>query len=317
MSVDALSQILDAVRMRGSVYFHTSFAPPWSVRVPAFERVARFHMAMRGDCWLRVEGIDGPIRLKTGDLVVVPHGAAHVLADEPDRPPVEVDEVVRRSGYRGEGALAFGDPDDAEACKLFCGHFEFDESAVHPILGALPNVIHIPNTETMNAHWLESVMRFVFAEISGAKGGSDAIIHRLTEIVFIQVIRSFVDAAGDGAGCFAAILDPKLGKALASVHQSPEKNWTVESLARMAGMSRTVFAERFSELVGLTPVGYLTHWRMQQARRHLTETDRLLIDIAESAGYASEAAFNRAFKRHFGETPGRVRRTRASVSGTV
>jgi len=311
MSQDALSQILNALQLQGSIYFHTSFSPPWAVRVPSFGNVARFHMALRGGCWLRVEGVSRPLHLETGDLAVIPHGASHILSDAPDSVPLDVDEVVRRSGYTGEGALYYGGPDDGRSCKLFCGHFQFEDGAAHPLLEALPPVIYLPNSSTMNAFWLDAVMRFVASEISLAQPGSAAIVHRLTEIIFIQVIRSFVEREGDKAGCLAAVLNPRLGRSLSSIHAAPEKNWTVESLAREAGMSRTVFADRFSDLVGMTPLAYVTHWRMEQARRDLRATSLPLIDVAERNGYSSEAAFNRAFKRHFGQTPGQMRQVLA------
>ncbi len=309
MAHDALSQILGALRLRGSVYFHTHFNPPWGVRVPAFGNVARFHMAMRGDCWIRVEGVDEPIRLSTGDLVVIPHGVSHILSDTQDREAIDVDNVISQTGYAGEGALAYGGDDDRHSCKLFCGHFEFEEGAMHPILKALPSYIHIPNTQSMNAYWLESVMRFVSAEVMGDRAGSDAIVHRLSEIIFIQVVRVFVDNAGEAAGCLAGILNPKLSKCLSEVHVRPEDPWTVEAMATEAGMSRTIFAERFTSLMGMTPLGYVTHWRMQLARRELIETDQPLIEIATHVGYGSEAAFNRAFKRQFDITPGEMRRS--------
>ncbi len=306
---DALSQILTVLRLRGSVYFHTHFSPPWGVAVPQFGNVARFHMAMRGHCWLRVAGVATPYRLETGDLAVIPHGAAHVLSDTPDGGALPVDDVIARTGYAGEGALSLGDGDTDQACKLFCGHFEFHEGAAHPVLNALPACIHVPNTETLNTAWLDSVIRFVSAEIMAGQAGSDAIVHRLSEIVFIQVIRAFVAEAGDGAGALAGVLDTKIGKSLAALHASPARAWTVEALAAEAGMSRTVFAERFSVLMGETPLRYLTDWRMRIARQDLVESNRALIEIGESIGYQSEAAFNRAFKRHYNMTPGELRRS--------
>lgn len=273
-----------------------------------YGNVARFHMAMRGMCWLRVDGVDDPIRLATGDLAVIPHGVSHILSDDRDRDAIAVDEVISQTGYTGTGALAFGGREDGQACKLFCGHFEFDPAALHPVLEALPRYIHLPNTQTMNSYWLESVMRFVGAEIMGESPGADAIVHRLTEIIFIQVIRSFVDTAGEAAGCLAAVLHPKLSRCLAQVHGAPDRPWTVETMAEAAAMSRTVFAERFTALVGMTPMGYVTHWRMQLARRQLVATNDPLIEIAERVGYSSEASFNRAFKRQFDATPGELRR---------
>lgn len=308
MAQDALSQILDVLRMRGTIYFYTHFNPPWGVRVPAFSNVARFHMVIRGHCWVRVEGIDDPIQLSSGDIIVIPHGAEHILSEPCDSHAENVDEIVCRTGYEGDGALVYGGDDDGLVCKLLCGHFEFEEGVIHPILSALPKCIHLPNTETMNAQWFESVMRFVSSEIMGGKAGADAITYRLSEIIFIQVVRAFVDKAGAAAGCLAGVLDPQLSKSLSAIHLAPEKPWTVETMATEAGMSRTLFAERFTSLIGITPLSYLTQWRMLLARRHLLESDRALIEIAESVGYGSEAAFGRAFKRHFDVAPGNLRR---------
>lgn len=314
MANDALSQILTALKMRGSVYFHTHFTPPWGVRVPAFSNVARFHMVIRGDCWVRVEGTDEPIHLATGDLIVIPHGASHILSDTRDQPPKQLDEVLDRSGYRGDGALIYGGADEGPACKIFCGHFEFEQGAMHPVLSSLPASIHLPNTQTMNAEWLESVMRFVSAEVLGEKAGADAIVHRLTEIIFIQVVRAFVDRSGEAAGCLAGVLDPNLSRTLSAVHTAPAEPWTVDAMASEAGMSRTLFAERFTSLMGMTPHGYVTQWRMQLARRQLLESDDAIIEIAEATGYGSEAAFARAFKRQFDIAPARFRRTAAATA---
>lgn len=308
MAFDALSQILGALKMRGTIYFHTNFTPPWGVRVPAYKNVARFHMVIRGHCWIRVEGVPHPIALATGDLVVIPHGASHILSDTPERKAEDVDEIMKRVGYSGTGALVHGGGKGGHPSQLFCGHFEFEEGAMHPILSALPNYIHIANTETANAAWLDPIMRFVFSEVVAAKPGAAAITHRLTEIIFIQVVRAFVDRAGDAAGCLAGILDSRLSRALAAVHADPQKPWTVDAMAAEAGMSRTPFAERFTALIGMTPLAYVTHWRMQLARRLLIETNRPQIEIAEQAGYQSESAFSRAFKRQFDIAPGNLRR---------
>ncbi|MBA5777665.1 AraC family transcriptional regulator [Stappia sp. F7233] len=309
MSDDALSQILKALRLKGSVYFHSFFKPPWGISVPALGNVARFHMAIRGNCWLRVDGVDEPVRLAQGDITIIPHGAAHVLSDRRDGEGTELEEVLVRSGFSGSGELAFGGDADEEACKLLCGHFEFDEGALHSILATLPSYMHLADTKTVNGYWLEAVMRFVASEIVEEKPGADAIVDRLTEIVFIQVLRSFVDNAGEAAGCLAGILNPRLGRCLSQIHRDPSRSWTVETMAQEAGMSRTVFAERFTALMGMTPLNYVTHWRMHLARRDLLDTAHPLIRIAEQVGYSSEASFNRAFKRQFNVTPGEMRRS--------
>ncbi|NKB53588.1 MAG: AraC family transcriptional regulator [Rhizobiaceae bacterium] len=308
MENDALSQILNALQMRGTVYFHTDFSSPWGVEVPQYSNVARFHMVMRGSCVVTIDGRADPIHLSTGDLVVIPHGVCHILSDAPDRQADELDFVLSKSGYNGSGALIYGGPEQLGSCKLFCGHFEFEEGATHPLLAGLPEVIHLPNTQTMNAEWLDSVIRFVSSEVLGEKAGAEAIVHRLTEIIFIQTVRAFVDSVGDQAGSLAGVLDPKLSRSLNAVHSKPEEKWTVESMAAMAGMSRTVFAERFSRLIGMTPHNYVTHWRMQLAYKMLAGGSLSIIDIAETVGYGSEAAFTRAFKNQFDITPALFRK---------
>jgi AraC-like DNA-binding protein len=308
MASDTLSQILNMLRMKGTIYFHTHCTPSWSVLVPAYRHVARFHLAISGTVWVRIVGEREPLQLLPGDLVVIPHGRAHVLSDHPEREPLALDEVIAKTGYAGSGALSYGGSGATDACQLFCGHFEFDEGAIHPILSALPNSIHVPNSEGIDAAWIDMVMRFIRTEVHGGRAGAEAIVHRLTEIVFIQGVRSFVNRSGDAAGCLAGVLDPQLGMALSAIHLAPQRPWTVEAMAREARMSRTVFAERFSALIGMTPLGYVTHWRMQIARRELVEGGKALAHIAEAAGYRSESAFARAFKREMGLSPGMVRR---------
>jgi AraC-like DNA-binding protein len=308
MPPDALSEIVGSLRMRGTVYFHTHFTPPWSVEVPAYRNVTRFHIAVRGVTWVRVAGEQVPIRLAAGDLIVVPHGALHILSDDPERAPLALDEVLRQSGYDGHGALTYGGEAGDHPSQLFCGHFEFDDGALHPLLASLPASIVIRGDDSLNAGWLDPIMGFVQQQVKGGRAGAEAIVHRLTEILFIQVVRAFVDRAGEAAGCLAGVLDENLGRALSAVHVAPEKDWTVEAMAQQAGLSRTVFAARFRRMIGLTPLDYVMRWRMHEARRRLIDTKASLVEIADAVGYRSEAAFARAFKRRFGASPGSFKR---------
>jgi len=308
MSQDPLSDILRALRMKGTIYFRTDFNPPWGVAVPEFSNVARFHLAARGSCWVRVAGEEQPVHLAQGDLIVIPHGAAHVLADDPDREPSSLDDVLEKSGFKGTGALVYGGEDGGRSTQLICGHFAFDDTAIHPLLEALPRYIHISGSESLNNAWLESAMKFITVESLGGEPGSDAVVHRLSEIIFIQAVRVYVDRMGSDAGSLAGIADPQIGRALGAMHSSPQAPWTVEGLAREAGMSRTAFAVKFAQLIGMTPHSYLTQWRMQEAGRKLRETGDPILTVAEHAGYRSEAAFNRAFKKWFDATPASYRR---------
>jgi len=308
MSQDALSDILRALRMKGTIYFRTDFNPPWGVAVPEFSNVARFHMAARGSCSVEVAGEPAPVYLAQGDLIVIPHGAAHVLADEPGRQAASVDDVLEKTGFQGRGALVYGGEETGSSTQLICGHFAFDDDAIHPLLEALPRYIHISGSESLNNAWLENAMKFIQVESLSPGPGSDAIVHRLSEIIFIQAVRIHVERMGSDAGPLAGIADPQIGRALAAMHGAPESAWTIEELASEAGMSRTSFAVKFARAIGMTPHHYLTQWRMQEAGRRLRETADPIVSVAEGAGYQSEAAFNRAFKKWFDATPGSYRR---------
>ncbi|MFM9843227.1 MAG: cupin domain-containing protein [Dongiaceae bacterium] len=306
--MDVLSQILQTVRLRGSLYFRTEFDPPWGVRVPPYRNVARFHLVIRGECWVRIPGADKSVLLGPGDLVVIPHGAEHVLSDARDSPAVAVDEVVRNAGFTGDGALVYGGLSSGRATNLVCGHFQFDEEAIHPVLQALPPYIHVRGSDSLNYTWLDNAMRFIGLEAWSGRAGSDAIVHRLSEIVFIQVVRAYLDQAGERAPGLAAIADPQISRALSLIHTTPRARLTLELLAREAAMSRTQFAQRFRELMGMTPMDYLTFWRMQLARHRLADGAGNIVEVAADTGYASEAAFSRAFQKTFGMNPSAYRR---------
>ncbi len=310
MAKDALSDILGAVKLRGSIYFRTEFSSPWGVAVPSYKNVARFHLVARGECWVRVEGVEAPARLGQGDLIVIPHGAAHILSDRPKGSAPSVDQVVKDTGFAGEGALVLGGPDGGDATAMLCGHFEFDDNTPHPLLEALPPFIHVTGSETLNQTWLESIMKFATSEAQSDRPGGDAIVYRLSEIIFIQAIRIHVERTGEASGSLAGITDARIGRALSAIHADPIGRWTVESLGREAGMSRTAFAERFRRLIGMAPLAYVTQWRLQHARRQLLESDASIRHVAECAGYGSEAAFIRVFKKHYGSTPAVMRRAR-------
>lgn len=306
--MDVLSQILQMVRLRGSLYFRTEFDPPWGVRVPPYRNVARFHLVIRGECWVRVPTADAAVLLAPGDLVVIPHGAEHVLSDARDTTAVAVDEVVRNAGFSGDGALVYGGLSSGRTTNLVCGHFQFDEEAIHPVLRALPAYIHVRGSDSLNYTWLDNAMRFIGLEAWSGRAGSEAIVHRLSEIIFIQVVRAYLDNAGERAQGLAAIADRQISRALGVIHASPQAPLTLELLAREAAMSRTQFAARFRQLMGMTPMDYVTFWRMQVARHRLADGAGNIVEVAADAGYGSEAAFSRAFKKTFGMNPSAFRR---------
>lgn len=317
--MDVLSDILGALRLRGTLYFSTEFHRPWGLRVPRLQRVARFHLVVRGSTWVRVLPDGAPVPLESGDLVLVPHGAEHVLADTPDTPCRTVDEVVAAAGFSGEGTLVYGGSDEGGATRLVCGHFEFDEGFDHPILSQLPPALVVRWDRSVQGSPLEDVFRFITREVREGRPGHEAVTRRLSEVLFVQAVRFWADTADHERGILAALAEPGLGRALQTIHGAPAERWTLESLARKAAMGRTLFSERFRDVVGETPHRYLTRWRIQNARRLLAESHLSLERIASRVGYGSAASFSRVFKQLMGTTPGAYRlqaRGESAADGT-
>lgn len=311
--MDVLSDILATLRLHGTLYFSTEFTSPWGVRVPHHRRVARFHLVTRGATWVRVTPADELIRLEAGDMVLIPHGAEHVLSDAPETPSLSVDEVVQAAGFTGAGALVYGGEDDGAPTRLVCGHFEFEEGFEHPFLAQLPGALVIRWEDAVAGSPLEDAFRFITREVQDGRPGHEVVVQRLSEVLFVQAIRFWADETEHTQGILAALADPGLGRALAAIHDDPAGRWTLESLARRAAMGRSHFAERFRDVVGETPHNYVTLWRMQKARALLAESRLSMERVARSVGYDSAASLSRVFKKVVGESPGAYRRHARAV----
>ena len=319
--MDLLSDILNLMKLSGTLYFRPSFVSPWAVEVPRFENASRFHYAHRGRCFIHVDGLADPVLLQQGDLIIVPHGARHIMADPVDTPPQTVDAVVAASGFTGSGTLVYG-PMDGDTgtgfeTQLICGQFAFDTGAWHRLLDALPPAIVISDYSGAAPDWLDNSLRIIGAEAGHDAMGADLIALKMSEIIFTQAIRKYLETDGANRPGLAGFADTHISRALEAMHADPAQDWTVESLAQIAGMSRTVFATRFSMTVDSPPLAYLTDWRMQLARRMLLDTDLSIIEIAERTGYTSEASFGRVFKRHFDAPPAGYRRTGGEIGGGI
>lgn len=308
--MDLLSDILAQMRLTGTLYFRTAFTAPWSVQVPAFQDVARFHFAWKGRCLVRIAEAEQPVMLEQGDLVIITKGAPHILSSDrgAERNVVELDEVIEKSGFDGRGALVYGDDGTDHETQLVCGHFAFDPDASHPMIDALPAHIHIRNYGDAAGDWIESSLKIIGAEAGRDKMGGDLIALKLSEIIFAQALRTYLNSDGTDKPVIAAFADPAIARALTAIHDDPARGWTLDDLSSAAGMSRTSFVTRFAQRMSMTPFAYVTHWRMQLARRSLHETPSPIIEIAEAAGYQSEAAFGRVFRKTFGIAPARYRR---------
>jgi AraC-like DNA-binding protein len=262
--------------------------------------LAHFAMLSRGNCWLSVEGLPEPIPLTGGDCFLLARGTAIVLRDSPRTRP--------KRSFRDMSALAIKNAvhygGGGAPTTIVCGSFSFDRASLKPITQLLPSFILI-KADQAHTLALHTTMQALASEMAEQASGSEVVANRLAEVLFIQTLRAHIASGPErNKGWLRAIFDPQMGTALSAVHDRVNTPWTVESLAEAAGMSRSAFAARFKELLGQTPLEYVTDWRMQKAMQLLEQRDKKLIDVARSVGYESDAAFSKAFKRVVGTSPG-------------
>lgn len=303
--MDALTDILNSLRLKGGIYFQCLFSGPWGMNIEKTS-VAEFHIITRGNCWLKLKDEEKLICLEAGDVVVFPHGQAHVLLDSPDGVALPVEDVIGNQQVEGYGPVIYGS--GGVSVNILCGYFEFDSRVHSPLIDALPMFIHIKGADATELSWLQTTINFICYETKEPRNGTQAVVNRLVEVMFIQIMRAYFVRSTQLSGILAALADSKVGLALNAIHQHPEKDWTLEMLAKFAGMSRTAFSKRFHELAKVTPMHYLTMWRMQKAKDALLSTNSNIQVIAENIGYQSEASFSKVFKKYIGNSPGAYRR---------
>lgn len=303
--MDALADILSSLRLGGGIYFRCEFSAPWGMNIGETQ-VAEFHVITRGSCWVKVSGADAPVCLNAGDLVMFPHGHAHLLLDAPETPAMPPAELIGERAIENYGPVVYGS--GGNPANILCGYFEFDRKARSPLMEALPPFIHLKGTDATEFSWLQTTINFISSEIRSVRPGTAAVVNRLVEVLFIQIMRAYVAQTETPPGILGAIADPKLGRAMNAMHQRPDHPWSLDALAQQAGMSRTAFAQRFNALARLTPMHYLTMWRMQKAKEMLVSSNMSMLAIAEKVGYQSEASFGKAFKKCMDISPGACRR---------
>jgi AraC-like DNA-binding protein len=312
--MDVLTDVLNTVRVSAACYGRVEAAAPWGIQVGLGED-PKFHVILQGRCWLEVEGQGEAVELEAGDLFALPHGHAHALRDAPGTQAINLEELFERNAPDAitdeqrcaGGVLRVGG--SGESTLLVSGRVRFDDPRNNPVLRVLPPLVLIRGKDGRAVHWLESTLRFIACEASSNRPGAETVINRLADVLFIQIVRGYLASTPeDTRGWLRALSDAQIGASLGLIHQRPESNWTVASLANKVGMSRSTFAGRFAELVGEPPLHYLTRWRMQKAAALLRDGQATLADIADRVGYESEAAFSKAFKRWVGTAPGAYRR---------
>jgi AraC-like DNA-binding protein len=305
MTDDLLSDLLADLRLESTMYCMIEGSAPWGVAYPG-DRHAAFHVVTAGECVLEVAG-RAPLRLLAGDFVVLPRATPHVLRGAVPARAEAVEALMARPGALEDGVARVGG--GGERAAYLCGGFAFGARRDHPLLAALPEVMHVKSEQGARLPWLESHLAAVACETRSRRPGAGLVLARLSDVLFVHAIRAFLAELPDGAtGWVGALRDPPLARALGLMHRQPERPWTVESLARQVGMSRSGFAARFAAVVGQPPLSYLAAWRVFRAKSLLRDGSSRLAGIAGQLGYGSEAAFSTAFKRVTGIAPGAYRR---------
>jgi AraC-like DNA-binding protein len=314
--MDALSELLRAVKLSGALFYNSSCSAPWClqapqssaflpyIRVPA-TRVIEFHHITAGAAYVRVGGETTP--LAAGDIVMIPHGDPHEMGAGSGGQPIDGTAALPAL-WSGQLALAdFGG--GGPVTGLVCGYLACDGELIKPVLAGLPRVVRINIRGDASGEWLDNTLRHALAQAAAATPGSDVILAHLAEVLFAEVLRRYLLSLPRGrTGWLAGAGDAAVGRALAALHRDPTFNWSLDSLASEAGLSRSSLTERFTRFLGQSPMAYLTEWRLELGAEALRTTSRSVQRVALDACYESEAAFNRAFKRRFRSPPARYRR---------
>jgi len=314
--MDVLSEVLKVVKLEGAIYYNAEFRAPWSFRAPP-SRVLAPHFASGGAhviiYHLLTEGLafagleSGPrVSLSAGDVVIFPHGDGHVLSNGAPIEPMNNERDLHQILAQGLKLARFGG--GGEPTRFVCGYMSCDPQLSRVLLAGLPPVFKVGIRDDSAGLWLENSIRFSVGEAGASRAGGEAVLAKLSEVLFVETIRRYIaQLPPEETGWLAGARDPEVGRTLALLHRSPERPWTLAELAREAGISRSVLAERFRHYLGEPPMSYLMRWRLQLGARTLKASNRSVAEIAAGVGYESEAAFNRAFKREFGAPPARFR----------
>lgn len=314
--MDALSDLLQAVKLNGGLFLDARFTAPWCVESrPAreslgifsdFEHIVFFHALTHGDCSVRLRDGSETLRVRAGDLLLLPQDDGHYLGSDLQLAPVASHTLVRpaspghlmRIDHGGGGAET----------RFICGFLACDPALSQPLLSALPRILRVPLAENGDS-WLLDLIRHGAQTNPAPEGGAASVTAKLAELLFLEAIRRYLAGLPEHeTGWLAGLRDRYVGRALNALHERPMHDWSADSLAAVAGLSRSALALRFHELLGVAPMQYLTQWRLWRAAVALRDTRRPISLLAEDHGYDSEAGFNRAFKREFGVPPAAWRR---------
>jgi AraC-like DNA-binding protein len=313
--MDALSEVLKAVKLDSAFFFNAEFSAPWSFQSPNSCKLAPYinqssghvivyHLLIEGRAYGRLG--DERLEILPGDVLIFPHGDSHTVESGASRHAVNGEDELQRIFSQGLKLTRIGG--GGEVARFVCGYMVCERSLSQVFLGGLPAMFKVNIREDDSGRWLENSIRYSIADPKASGAGAEAVLARLCETLFIETLRRYMRLLPAGqTGWLAGARDTEVGRVLALMHQQPAASWTIATLAREVGISRAVLAERFRQYLGEPPLAYLTRWRLQLGAQMLSSTSQSVAQIASKVGYDSEPAFNRAFKRSFGNPPARYR----------
>jgi AraC-like DNA-binding protein len=318
--MDALSDVLRVAHLTGGVFLHADFFAPWcmSARVspehcsPALgpaSHLILYHYIVEGDLHIRVEGEDGEgLTIGAGEVVLLPRNDLHLMGSDLSLPPVAGSDIIHPPKDGGLSSIHHGGA--GGRTRMICGFLGCASADGNPVLSTLPPLLKLNVEQGGAAEWIRSTFQYAAEEISAGRPGSETVLAKLSELLFVEAVRRYAEALPEGqTGWLAGLREPYVARALALLHRDITRRWTVDDLGREVGLSRSALADRFIRLIGVPPMHYLANWRMQVAIQKLRNTSASLAQVAETIGYDSGAAFSRAFKKTFGAAPATWRRS--------
>lgn len=318
--MDPLSDVLRVAHLTGGVFLHAEFFAPWCITsqltpedcsafLGATPHLILYHYVVEGELYVRVETEKAvPLRLRAGEVVLMPRNDKHRLGSDLTLTPVDSHALIDAPSAGGLVAIRHGG--NGARTRLVCGFLGCDSAEGNPIIATLPSLLRLDVEDAGAAEWIRSTFQFAADEVAAGRPGSETVLAKLSELLFVEAVRRYAETLPDGeTGWLAALRDPYVARVLALFHREITRHWTMDALGRAVGLSRSALADRFSGLLGMAPMHYLTSWRMQVAKQQLRTTNASLAQVAEAVGYESEAALSRAFKKAFGMAPASWRRT--------
>jgi len=318
--MDALSDVLRVAHLTGGVFLHADFFAPWCMAarvapehcMPALglaSHLILYHYVVEGDFRIRVEGEDGDdLIIRAGEVVLLPRNDLHLMGSDLSLPPVAGSDIIQLPKDGGLFSINHGGA--GARTRMICGFLGCASAEGNPVISTLPPLLKLSVEHGGPAEWIRSTFQYAAEEVSAGRPGSETVLAKLSELLFVEAVRRYAEALPDGqTGWLAGLREPYVARALALLHRDITRRWTVADLGREVGLSRSALADRFIRLIGVPPMHYLANWRMQVATQKLRGTNASLAQIAEIVGYDSEAAFSRAFKKAFGAAPATWRRS--------